>query len=185
MFPLDYIVAAALLVAPPDCVDPAASVDAHAALCPALQQLAVGWEILDPREARYVLVSKEDYRSDLAMMRQRYHDLRDAPPLHDCMRFPSRAAVSELLAFNRAYREHLEKRKELERTSAYGYQEALEEADRLFQLWDSIRDTRCEYYYVTVRRQALKRVRDTMGTAAFYNGIYPPHVPVWRFQRID
>lgn len=185
MFPLDYLLAATLLTAPPNSVDAAASTDAHAALCSAMQQLAVGWEILDPREVRYVLANKEDYRSDLAMMRQRYHDLHDAPPLHDCMRFPPRAVVSELLAFNRAYREHLEKRKELEHTFADEYQDALQESDRLFQVWEAIRDTRCEYYYVTVRRQALKRVRDSIGEQAFYNGNYPPHVPIWRFQRID
>jgi hypothetical protein len=185
MFPLDYIMAAALLAAPPEGVDSTPAFDAHFAFCPAVQQLAVDWEILDPREVRFLLVNKEDYHSDMAMMRQRYHDLLDAPPLHDCMRFPPRAAVSEMLAFNRAYREQLEKRRELEHSRATEYQEILQEAERLFRLWEAIRDTRCEYYYVNVRRQALKRVRDTIGEQAFYNGNFPPHVPVWRFQRID
>lgn len=185
MFPLDYILAAALLSAPPDTTDPSGTVAAYAPLCPAMQHLAIGWEIMDPREERYVLARKEDYRTDLNLLRRRYHDLLDAPPLHDCMRFPPRVAVTELIAFNRSYREHLEKRKELERAFAYEVQETLQETDRLYQVWDAIRDTRCEYYYVTVRRQALKRVRDTIGEQAFYNGNYPPHVPVWRFQRID
>ena len=52
-------------------------------------------------------------------------------------------------------------------------------------VWDAIRDSRCEYYYITVRRQALERVRDTIGVVAYYNGNYPPHVPVWRFRKID
>jgi len=185
MFPLDYIVAAALLAAPPDAADPAAALDAHFAFCPAMQELAVDWEILDRRELRYLLANKDDYRSDMEMMRQRYYDLKDAPPLHDCMRFPPRAAVSELLAFNRAYREYLEKRKDLERSSATEYQEALQETERLCRIWEDIRDTRLEFRYVAARRQALKRVRDAIGEQAFYNGNYPPHVPVWRFQRID
>jgi hypothetical protein len=185
MFPLDYIVAAALLAAPPDSVDPPAAFDAHFGFCPAMQQLAVDWEILDRRELRFLLANRDDYRSDMAMMRQRYHDLLDAPPLHDCMRFPPRAVVSELLAFNRAYGEHLKKRRDLEHSSASEYQEALQETERLFRIWEDIRTTRVEYLYVNARREALKRVRDTIGEQAFYNGNFPPHVPVWRFQRID
>jgi hypothetical protein len=101
------------------------------------------------------------------------------------MRFPPRQVISEMLAFNRAYREHLEKCQVAGCSPTGDYQEALREADRLYHLWDAIRDSRCEYYYITVRRQALKKVRDLIGDDAFYNGNFPPHVPVWRFQRID
>ena len=62
---------------------------------------------------------------------------------------------------------------------------ALNETDHLYQVWDSVRDARCNYYYVTVRRQALKTLREMIGTEAFYRGELPPHVPVWRFPEID
>jgi hypothetical protein len=61
----------------------------------------------------------------------------------------------------------------------------MQEADRLYQVWDTVRDARCDYYYVTVRRQALKRLRDMLGSDAYYSGVLPPHVPLWRFQRVD
>jgi hypothetical protein len=38
---------------------------------------------------------------------------------------------------------------------------------------------------VTVRRQALKKLRETVGEDAYWSGCLPPHVPVWRFARID
>ena len=185
MFPLDYLLAAALLAAPPDTVDPPAALDAYLALAPTLQELALAWEILDPRETRFVLTRREELKADFELLRRRRHELADAPPLHDCMRFPPRPLVSELLDFNRQYREHLEQRRTVDTARAWEHQEALAEAERLYNIWDSIRDSRCDYYYITVRRQALKKVREAIGVEAFYNGHYPPHVPVWRFRPID
>jgi hypothetical protein len=185
MFPLDYLLAAALLTAPPDAVDPADALDAACALAPEMQRLALSWEVLDAREVRFVLTRREDLKTDLDLLRRRADDLADAPPLHDCMRFPPRAVVVEMLGFNRAYREQLERRMEVEASRAWEFREALNEVDRLHRIWDAIRDSRCDYYYITVRRRALKTVRDTIGEQAFYNGDIPPHVPLWRFQRID
>lgn len=185
MFPLDYLVAAALLASPPGCEDLPASADIYLHLAPTIQHLAISWEILDLRESRYLLIRKDDFRSDMNLLRQRFHELLDAPPLPDCMRFPPRQVVSELLGFNRSYREHLEKCRVAGATPDRNFDEVLAEVDRLYHLWDAVRDSRCEYYYITVRRQALKKVRDTIGEAAFYNGIFPPHVPLWHFRRID
>jgi hypothetical protein len=61
---------------------------------------------------------------------------------------------------------------------------ALQETDRLYQVWDAVRDARCDYYYVTVRRQALKRLRELIGDEAYYSASFPPCVPFWRFQQI-
>jgi hypothetical protein len=181
MFPLNYALAAALLTAPPDA--PAAPELATAR--PALQALAVSWELLDPCECRYVLTRAEDWPADLKLLRRRSQDLADAPPLYDCMRFPDRGLVNELLAFNRAYRRHLDSRQSLEVASRWELHEALQEADRLYQVWDMVRDARSDCYCVTVRRAALKKLREALGPQAFYSGTLPPHVPVWRFARID
>jgi hypothetical protein len=185
MFPLDYLLAVALLGAPADIEDPPDIAQEFSTLRPTLQAVAVQWEILDPREVRYVLTRNEDFGSDLRLLRRRYIDLADAPPVHDCVRFPDRAVVNEMLAFNRAYRQHLETRLSMETMSWWDLRETLQEADRLYQVWDLVRDSRCDYYYVTVRRQALKRVKELVGDAAYYNGNMPPHVPVWRFARVD
>ena len=90
-----------------------------------------------------------------------------------------------MLAFNRAYRQHLDNRQAMELSNAWELHEMLVEADRLYQIWDLVRDTRCDYYYVTVRRQALKKLKELIGDQAYYSGCLPPHVPVWRFDRID
>src|SRR5262249_36039264 len=86
MFPHDYLLAVALLTSPPDSPEPVTAPDLFAALQPALQGLAVEWEILDPREVRYVLTRPEDFGSDLKLLRRRSQDLADAPPLGDGMR---------------------------------------------------------------------------------------------------
>ena len=184
MLTFDYLLAALLLAAPAD-RDLAVSPELFGTVGPAVQQLALKWEILDPREVRYVLTRPEDFAADLKLLQRRYHELANAPPVADCQRFPDRATVSDLLAFNRAYRQHLDSRQSLDTTRAYELNEALREADRLYHVWDTVRDARCEFYYVTVRRQALKKLRDTVGPKAYYSATLPPHVPVWRFTRID
>jgi hypothetical protein len=185
MFPTDYFLAVALLTAPADGSEVPVVPEVHAAGRATLQQLAVQWEILDPREVRYVLTRGEDFVSDLKLLRRRHEELSDAPPLYDCVRFPDRATISELLAFNRAYRQQLDSRQAIELVRWWDLRETLQETDRLYQLWDTVRDARCDYYYVTVRRQALKRLHEQLGPQSYYAGHLPPHVPLWRFQRID
>ena len=188
MYALDYLLAIALLTSPPDSFNPledAANPEVFALLHTSLQQVAIDWEILDPREVRYVLTRPEDFASDLKLLRRRFQDLKDAPPLNDCHRFPDRSTISDLLAFNRAYRQHLDNRQTVDLVHAWEVRDALQEADRLYHIWDTARDARCDYYYVTVRRQALKRLREMVGIESYYTSNLPPYVPVWRFQHVD
>jgi hypothetical protein len=184
MFYANYLVALAMLTSPADAVDPPEDLRYLASLSPIMQQLAVQMEILDQREVRYVLTRNEDFESDLKLLRRRYQDLADAPRLQDCLRFPDRAMINDLLAFNRAYRQNIDNRQAFELIRWWELREAVQESDRLYQVWDTLRDARCDYYYVTVRRQALKRLREAIGEEAYYSGSLPPYVPVWRFQQI-
>jgi hypothetical protein len=184
MFASEYLLAVALLTAPVDWPEQPAP-EHFASVSQALQQVAIQWEVLDPREVRYVLTRAEDFSSDLKLLRRRYHELLGAPPLCDGLRFPERSAISDMLAFNRAYRQHLDNRLAVEVVRGYELQEAVSETDRLYQIWDLVRDARCDYYYVTVRRQALKRLRDMVGEQVYASGELPPYVPLWRFQTID
>jgi hypothetical protein len=185
MLPLNYALAVALLTGPMEAAEMPVAAEEYVTVQATLQALAISWEILDPREVRYVLARSDDFGADLKLLRRRYDDLLDAPPLSDGLRFPDRCVVNELLAFNRAYRQHLDSRQALDATFLWELHEALQEADRLYQVWDTIRDARCDYYYVTVRRQALKKLRELLGMPAYYSGDLPPHVPIWRFARID
>jgi len=150
-----------------------------------LQTLAIQSEILDPRELRYILARKDDFVSDLNLLRRRQRDLSFAPAVSDCTRFPERAIVSDLLAFNRAYRQHVDVRQPVELLHWWELRVALQETDRLYQIWDTVRDARCDYYYITVRRQALKRLKEMVGDDAYYAGNLPPCVPLWRFQKLN
>jgi hypothetical protein len=183
MLGFDYILAIALLSGPADSTDPATAVPRFA-LAPVMQAVSVQWEILDPREVRYILARPEDFASDVSLLRRRFHDLADAPVLRDSLRFPEREVVNDLLAFNRAYRQHLSIRQPVELIRWWEFRTALQETDQLYNVWDTVRDARCDFYYVTVRRQALKRLRSLLGDEAYYFGRLPPHVPLWRFQEI-
>jgi hypothetical protein len=185
MSPYDFVFAVALLTAPVEAPEPASNAAVFARLQPTLQFLAVKWEILDIREVKYVLSRPEDFAADLQLLRRRFHDLADAPGVGDSFRFPDRATITEMLAFNRSYRNHIDVRQPLELANWWELKEIQQETDRLHQIWDTVRDARCEYYYVTVRRQALKKLHEMVGADAYFTGCLPPHVPVWRFRQID
>ena len=178
----DLVLAAILLTTPPGTPEPTPPADRWPSLRDAIHHVAVEWEILDPRETRYVLARPEDFSTDLNMLRRRYRELSDAPMAADGLRFPDRNAVNETVRFNRAFRKHLDQRQQLETDRTDALRKVMAETDRLYQVWDAVRDARCEFYYVTVRRHALKRLRETLGDAAYAATDLPPHVPAWRFQ---
>lgn len=177
-----YALAVALLTAPPEVPDPPPTAEDWPAIQQAMQSLSVEWEILDPREVHFVMARAEDWSNDMAMLRRRYQELKDAPKICDALRFPDRNTVHELLAFNRAYRRNLDARQALEQDRCHTLRTALKETDYLYQVWDSVADARCEYYYIAVRRQALKRLRQMVGPEAYNTADLPPYVPLWRFQ---
>jgi hypothetical protein len=180
-----FALAAALLTTPPEVPDPPPDAQDWPAVQEAIQSLAVEWEILDQREVRYVMARAEDWENDIALLRRRYQELKNAPKLGDSQRFPDRNVVRDLLAFNRAYRRHLDSRQSLEQDRCHGLRAALKETDYLYQVWDSVSDARCEYYYITVRRQALQRLRTMIGPDAYNSATLPPYVPLWRFQEVN
>jgi hypothetical protein len=185
MFGFAQLLAWIALTAPPALVDLLLSPQVFQLVRPALSATALHLEILDPREVRYILIRPDDFHSDLNLLRRRFTDLQDAPALSDGRRFPDTETVNQLIAFNRSFRQHLCLRRPVEHSRLGEIQDAVREADELYHIWDTVRDTRCQYYYVTVRRQALKKLRDMLGAEAYYSGRLPPPVPLWRFHEMN
>ncbi|CAN5220011.1 hypothetical protein BH10PLA2_BH10PLA2_39970 [soil metagenome] len=180
-----YILAVVLLSHPPGSVDPPNLAAMHAQLAKPIQAIAVQWQILDPREVKDILARPDDFLSDLALVRRRYRDLINAPAVEDSQRFPDRALVNDLLAFNRAYRQYIDVRQPVELVHSWELRVTLQETERLYQIWDRVREANCDYYYVGVRREALKKLRELVGDEAYYSGTLPPAVPSWRFRSND
>ena len=76
--------------------------------------------------------------------------------------------VNELLMFNRAYRQHLDACLLLYPNCA-GLKAAREEVEQLYLIWDAVRDARCDYYHIHIRRQALKKLREHLKAISFHN----------------
>lgn len=148
-----------------------------------LRSFAGHLDILDEREERSFFNAPQTYDSDLRILRERYAELRDAPSLCDASRFPDVDSCIEARCFNEAYRRWLEQRREL--THEEWIDEALEETARLWRAWDTLADAQKDYLYLSVRRKALKDLREQLGPVMYYAGCMPPGVPAWRVRRID
>src|SRR5262249_13123025 len=79
MLAFESVMAVVLLATPPDRVDLSAAAKLHPVLAPAVQVLAMHWELLDPRETKFMLVEADDFAADLKELQTRYQDLRAAP----------------------------------------------------------------------------------------------------------
>ena len=174
------MVAMILLTAPPETLELGDQAKLLADHGPALRALVIQLEILDPQETKFFLAKAEDFASDLKILQGRYQELANAPYLEECNRFPSRELVEDMLACNQSYRKELESRLVVDKVHADELQAALAETDQLYRIWETVREIRREYYYVTVRRQALKELRNLVGMEVYYSGNLPPHVPTWR-----
>lgn len=177
----DLILAATLLSAPVGVPEEAPCSERWPAVQAALHRTAVEWEILDPRETRYVLAQPEEFQTDLDFLRQRRADFADVPRLADANRLPNRRLMDDYIQFNRAFRKHLDVRLLWEADRADIIGETVRETDRLYRLWDAMREAKCDFHYVTYRRQALKKLKDGLGESVYASGELPPYVPEWRF----
>lgn len=184
MFTWEFILACSLLMGPPDKPDGAPDPELFDTVRLPLQVIAIEWQILDYREVRYVMARRDDFSTDLNLLRRRRIELADAPMVQDAARFPDRTTVQEYLAFNRGYRQHLDVRQPGEPSRYWAIHEALAETDYLYEVWDTVRDCQCAYYYQTVRRQALKKLRGMLGPKDYYAGELPPYVPTWQFTNV-
>lgn len=181
MSPSDLFFATVLLSAPVGSPEQVPCPERFAAVQAAVHEIAVNWEILDPRETRYVLSKAEDWQTDLDFLRKRKAELADAPKIGESVRLPDRRLMDDYIQFNRAFRKNLEVRALWEADRAVEIGEVARETDRLYKLWDAMREAKCDFHYVTYRRQALKKLKDSLGTEAFDSGELPAYVPVWRF----
>jgi hypothetical protein len=177
----ELMLAAMLLTTPPGTPEASPPEERWPAIRQSVQALALEWEILDKAELKYIFAEHRDFAIDLDILRRRVVELADAPRIAEAYRFPDRRYSAELIQFNRGFRASLAKRQGLEADRVDDLTEAIRETDRLFHVWDAVRDARCDYYHVTVRRQSLKRLKELLGDEAFARGQLPPNVPTWRF----
>lgn len=153
----------------------------------AIIKKSIQLQIVDEKERLFL--NKQDFECDLTIIRKRWFELKEAPYVEESFfRFPSREQIRELIKFNRIYRKHLGQRLELEPDRATIIAAVIRETDECYQNWDLMLDASCEFYYITVRRQALLRFKNKMqdyvdenGKNFWETGQLPPSIPDWRF----
>ena len=184
MSPSDLLFAAMLLSAPVGVTEIPPTQERWPIVRDAIHQTAMDWQILDSRETRYVLARLEDFQGDLNFLRKRRMDLAEAPMVIDTDRLPDRGRINDSIRFNRAFRKNMEVRMAFEADRADFLLEVINENERLYKIWDAIRDAKSDLHYVTTRRLALLKLRDMIGPDAYDSIEPPPYVPDWRFSRL-
>ena len=154
--------------------------------CPreALYAVAIQLEVMDDRELKWWGKPWSGMEAnDVKLLHERYKLLHDAPPACDAVRFPPRDICTEIIAWNNTYICYLQDRMKLFHED--WIDDAIADSKRIIAVYDIVRDCKCDYYYITARREALAKLRDTVGSWNYYSGTLPPVAPVWHFRRID
>jgi hypothetical protein len=130
----------------------------------ALRELAIEWQIIDPREGCYIMAREEDSCYDLVLLHRRYEDMKDCPRIEEAIIFPPRETLNGLCSFNRAYRSWIELQMQIDLVHQWELRQILVWCDDTYQTLDLIRDACTDYYYVTVRRMALRKLVEKHGS---------------------
>ena len=136
--------------------------------------LALRFELLDERELRYKL--------DADLIRHRAWNLMGAPLVADAGKLPPRMALTENLAFLRGNLEFVNDCIVGWPEHAEYYKAWRREILALLSFWSTALDSQIDFYYVTVRRERLKKIRDEVGLQDWLFNNWPPMIP-WRFFR--
>jgi hypothetical protein len=136
-------------------------------------------EIMDVRECRYMFAKADDFGVDLESMRQRWRDLYDAPRLDECYLFPERQISGVMIELNRDNKRYVQSVRDLY-PHVNTLAELLVDIEDRYRIWDAARDCRTEFYYVHIRRAALKKLRILLGRDDFDRGVLPFAIPTWR-----
>lgn len=137
---------------------------------------------MDPKEKRFLIVKERDFEDDIGRLRRRYIDLQGAPKMADVSRFPEKHIIANMIAQNRALRIEMEMRQVLETDRASGFRAAMYENDEILEVLVALQTARSDVYYIDVRRKALKKLLNLLGTESYAAAMLPPATPVWRFQ---
>ena len=148
----------------------------------AIFEIALEREIIDQRECRYFMTELETFEADVNLLRTRNLELANAPKLSEVNRMIGRDFASDAISFNREFKQYLENRLIWESDKGDIIREAIKQCDKYYRIYDALRDARCEFYYVTVRRQALDKYRSMIGNEDFMSGKPPKYVPEWAFK---
>ncbi len=173
----DLLAAVLLLTAQPGQYEPLPTEEAFPAIRDGVHQIAVQWEILDTRETSYIFHSLSSFQSDLDLLRRRRLDFAGCPPVSECGKFPDRYVCNRIIEGNRLERCELLQRRDLERDRQELFESRIVELDSEYRILDACRDAWADMYYITVRRHALRRLRDTLGEENYQMGLLPGWAP--------
>jgi len=173
-----YLLALALFQSP---VDVPVSQQIFDYLAPSLRQVVVDLELADKGNKDFTQF--KNFKDDLIRLRILDDALAECPRIQDLERFPKPEHVEQCRNFNRRYRENLEARLYTE-SNFLALQMAIEETRTVDEPWKHLWDAHNEPWIVR-RREALRDLHQKIGHKAYYSGMMPTYVPLWRFKLMD
>jgi hypothetical protein len=116
-------------------------------------------------------------------VRNHWRELRETPTLSDAALFPAQFTVKDCHHLNHVYQRMLESRAAVYKDRQDFYRDLLSESHRLGEIWGEMETATCPTQSWVCRRRELQHLKDKLGPEDYYNGAFPPAIPLWRFSR--
>lgn len=181
MFGAELALAISLLVAPVGTPLPDLEGFDWLQLQSAIHRVAIDWEIMDPREKKFIVTSAAGLENDIDVLRRRYVLLDGAPMSVDASRFPATHIIQRHIEENRNLKSVIENRIHLDSDRASGFRLALIELDEIHHAWCTLQYAKSAWNYTHIRRAELKRLLGVLGREDYASAKMPPATPEWRF----
>lgn len=114
---------------------------------------------------------------DFPFIWETVYSLWAAPHLGELDRFPPQPFIIDSINANRRYKVRLLERLPHDLLEADAVRAEICEVDRLYLIYDTLRDAMSAYYWPSLRRTDVAKLRELLGPTAFYSGWLPPSVP--------
>lgn len=162
--------------------------------CEALVRVSQDLEISGGRyetwlfnQSQDAIALKTSYLNELAILRNRWDDLHDAPAAVDGIRFWLHAHdYHRQMTLSDVYEQHLCGQRAIHgATWDQEFQVRLDELRHLRNVWAKTVEASGPAFLPHTRRYALKELRDLIGHEDYNLGRLPPPMPLHRMKRID
>jgi len=176
--PLWNVVALALLFGPAD--PPEASYPPE--LMQALRRQCERLEITYPECAESWVEGHGYYYAHAAVLQMRadVSNLKDAPRLYECYRWPPRSVCLDAKHFNEVHRQWVDGQLGFFLHRVEELRADREETMFLWHVWDALEGATHVEMGPSYRRRWMMRYKELVGDERFYSGELLPSIPVWR-----
>lgn len=173
------ILASMILTNPdPKAIESPCPSDRFQIMAPALRQVAIDLEILEPRDAQWYFNNTNDFVLDVGIIRDKWFKIKDAPLMWEAQRFRG-YNFDASIDFINATQTRFDKLRTLRLIDTNDYARVTDDLQYRLLMYHNARDATHTYYNISNRRESLLWLKNELTPEQWSRGELLPLLPEW------